>query len=52
MNESATISGVRAVISKRYYDIVTKLSAISIDGFQCERYIIKINHSLAEIARA
>lgn len=31
-------------ISTRFFDIFNKLSSISIDGFQREKFVIKIKH--------
>lgn len=42
----------RNMICRRFYDIFTKLSAISIDGFKRERYVIKIQHLTDEIVKA
>jgi hypothetical protein len=35
-------ANLRKIIAKRFFDIFVKLSAISIDGFKRERYVIKI----------
>jgi len=35
-------ANIRKVICKRFFNIFTKLSSISIDGFKRERYVIKI----------
>ena len=52
MNEVAMVNQARALISKRYFDIVTKLSATSQDGFKRERFQIKIKHMVDEISKA
>lgn len=43
---------MKLAICKRFYDVSTKLSAISIDGFKRERYVIKIQHMSDEILKA
>jgi len=43
---------LRKIIAKRFFDIFVKLSAISIDGFKRERYVIKIQHLTDEIIKA
>jgi len=43
---------IKEMICKRYNDIFTKLSAISIDGFKRERYVQKIQFLTYDITKA
>ena len=43
---------ISKILSRRIFDIFTKLGAISIDGFNRESYIIKIDHLKNEVVKA